>query len=142
MSKNYLHKMLDRLAGNVLPLTQTIHPNAFLSLPNNSGSISINVFNPTVYNNPVAESIINGDIHYTSEDKQLIDLFQRYAEGLEPIRLKSELEQLKDTSSPETVRKTAKQKIVGFLWNKVAPAISQSALSVLTAYLQKVLTGS
>jgi len=42
--------------------------------------------------------------------------------------------------SPEEERRTAKQKIIGFLY-KVAPAIGQSALNVLTAYLQKVLTG-
>jgi len=85
---------------------------------------------------------MNGDIHYSDEDKELISLFEKYTQGLEPMHLRSQLELLKDTTSPEAERKTAKQRIVGFLYNKVAPALSQSALTVLTAYLQKLVTGS
>lgn len=127
--------------GNIVLEPQTVQPYAFLSFNNNSGAVNINILNPTVNNNAITDSIINGDINYTSKDKQLIELFQKYTEGLEVIRLKSELEQLKDTSSPEDIRKTAKQKVVGFLY-KVAPAIGQTALTVLTAYLEKLLTGA
>jgi hypothetical protein len=116
-----------------------------LSLSNNSGPISINISSPSVNNNSVMQSFveqtINGDITYMKEDKELLGLFERLATRQEAIVLKSELEQLKDTTSPEELRKTAKQKIIGFLY-KVAPAVGQSALSVLTAYIQKVLTGS
>ncbi len=115
------------------------------SLVNNFGSISVNLQNPSFYINSgeqqIFEQIFNGDIHYTSEDKQLIDLFEKHAERLESVLLKSDLDQLKDTSSSEAERKTAKQKIVSFL-SRVAPAIGQSALTVLTAYLEKILTGS
>jgi hypothetical protein len=38
------NEAFELAAGNVLPLTQTIQPNAFLSLANNSGSININIF--------------------------------------------------------------------------------------------------
>ncbi len=131
--------------GGDLSLTDTTHPSAFLSLVNNFGSISVNLQNPSFYINSgeqqIFEQIFNGDIHYTSEDKQLIDLFEKHAERLESVLLKSDLDQLKDTSSSEAERKTAKQKIVSFL-SRVAPAIGQSALTVLTAYLEKILTGS
>ncbi len=85
--------------------------------------------------------MINGDITYNKQDKELLELFERLATRQDAIVLKSDLEQLKGTGSSEEVRKTAKQKIIGFLY-KITPAIGQSALSVLTAYIQKVLTGS
>ena len=149
-------KMLDlrqRLESDALELTtetslavaQSVQPAALLSLPNTLDPLSITISNSSVTINPGLQSYIEqaiyGDIHYTTEDKELIHLFAKYTEGLETVRLKSELEQLKDETSPEAERKTAKQKIAGFL-SKVAPAIGQSALPVLTAYLEKVLTGS
>ncbi len=131
--------------GTARSLLSSGHPSPFLSLPQNSGSISINISSPSVSNTSAIQSLVEqtiyGDIIYTSEDRQLLALFEKYAERLEAIRLRSELEQLKDTSSPEEVRKTAKQKIVGFL-HKAAPAIGQSAMNILTAYVQKILTGT
>ncbi len=149
-------KMLDlrqRLESEAFELThdtslavpQSAQPTALLSLPNNLDPISFTISNSSVIINPgiqsYVEQAIYGDIHYATEDRELLHLFERYAERLESIRLRSDLEQLKDTSSSEAERKTAKQKIAGFL-SKVAPAIGQSALTVLTAYLEKVLTGS
>lgn len=148
-------KMLDlrqRLESDALELTnetslavtQSVQPAALLSLPHTLEPLSITISNSSVTINPGLQSYIEqaiyGDIHYTTEDKELIHLFAKYTEGLETVRLKSELEQLKDETSPEAERKTAKQKIAGFL-SKVAPAIGQSVLTVLTAYLEKLLTG-
>ena len=120
-------------------------PSALLSLPHNLDPIGITISNSSVIINPGIQSYIEqaiyGDIHYTTEDKYLLQFFEQYAKGLEGIRLRSDLEQLKDTSVSEVERKTVKQKIVGFL-SKVAPAIGQSALTILTTYLEKLLTGS
>jgi len=128
-----------------LAIPQSVQPITLLALPHNPDPISFTISNSSVIINPgiqsYVEQAIYGDIHYNTEDKELLHLFERYAERLESVVLRSELEQLKDTSSSEAERKTAKQKIAGFL-SKVAPAIGQSALTVLTAYLEKVLTGS
>ncbi len=131
--------------GDIHTALPTESISGLLSLSNNSGPISITISSPSVSNNSVIQSfvekMINGDITYNKEDKELLELFERLATRQEAIALKSGLEQLKDTTSPEDVRKTAKQKIVGFLY-KVAPAIGQSALNILTVYVQKVLLGS
>lgn len=128
-----------------LVVSKSVQPTALLSLPHNLDPFSIAISNSSVVINPGIQSYIEqaiyGDIHYTTEDKELLHFFDRYAERLEAIRLRSDLEQFKDPSSSEVERKTAKQKIAGFL-SKVAPAIGQSALTVLTAYLEKILTGS
>ena len=109
-----------------------------------SGTI-FTISNSSVIINPnlqsFVEQTINGDIHYSTDDKKLLELFEKYSERLEYALLRSDLAQLKDPSLPTVERETAKQKIVGFL-SKVAPAIGQSALTVLRAYLEKLLTGS
>ena len=128
-----------------LAISQSVQPTALLSLSHNFEPAGITISNSSVTINSGIQSFVEqaiyGDIYYTVEDNQLLHLFEKNAEGLELTRLRTELELLKDTSSLEAERKTAKQKIVGFL-SKVAPAIGQSALTVLTAYLEKVLTGS
>jgi len=146
-------KVLDirqRLESEIFDLASEIHPTALqaiqpsrlLALSTNVDPVHITISNSSVSFNSGMQSFVEqaiyGDIHYTVEDRELLTLFEKHAEQSEIIRLRSELQQLKDTSASEPERKTAKQKIVGFLY-KVAPAIGQSALSILTAYLEKTL---
>jgi len=148
-------KMLDirqKLESEVFELTnetnlevlQTVQPSALLALSTNIDPVHITISNSSVNINSGIQSFVEqaiyGDIHYTTEDKELFTLFEQYTEHLETVHLKSELQQLKDTSTSETDRKTAKQKIVGFLY-RIAPSIGQSTLTLLTAYLEKVLIG-
>lgn len=145
LRQRFESETLELTHNSNIAVSQSVQPIALLSLPNNLDPLSITISNSSVIINPgiqsYVEQAIYGDIHYNTEDKELLRLFERYAERLESVILRSELEQLKDTSSSEAERKTAKQKIAFFL-SKVAPAIGQSALTVLTAYLEKVLIGS
>jgi hypothetical protein len=129
--------------GTAFAVTQSIQPIALLSLPD---PLNITISNSSVIFNQGLQSYIEqsfyGDVQYTSEDKQLLHYIECYAEGLESTRLRSDLDLFKDPSVSEVERKTAMQKIASFLTTKVAPAIGQSALNVLTAYLEKKLTGS
>lgn len=138
-------EVFELMNATSLEISQTVQPLALLALSPTIDPVQITISNSSVSINSgtqsFVEQLIYGDIHYTTEDKELFALFEKYAERLEAVFLKSALEQLKDTSSQETERKTAKQKIVGFL-SKVAPAIGQSALAVLTAYLEKLLIGA
>jgi len=150
-------KVLDiglRLESDIFELTNAtdfellnpVRSTALLSIASNLDPINITISNSSVSINSGTQSYIEqaiyGDIQYTSQDKELIQLFERYAERFESVQLRSQLEKLKDTSIPESERKNAGQKIVGFLYNKVAPVLGQSALTILTAYLQKLITGS
>jgi hypothetical protein len=130
---------LEVASGTDISLTQALQPSTLLSLPNNLDPIGITISNSSVIINPGIQSYIEqaiyGDIHYATEDKKLLDLFAKYAQGLEAVRLRSDLEQLKDTSSQEAERRTAKEKIVSFL-AKVGPVIGQSTLDVLTVYVE------
>ena len=121
----------DVLEGELMNADELIspsNPSALLSFPNNLGAVNITV-----------GQIFYGDINYTSEDKQLIELFGKYADKLESVSLKSSLDELKDESSQKEKRQSAKQKITAFLY-KIAPMISESMVKVLVEYLEKKLT--
>ena len=98
--------------GISLSVTQSVQPSELLSLPNDLDPINIAISNSSVIINPGIQSYVEqaifGDIHYNTEDKQLLHLFEIHTERLESVLLRSDLEQLKDTSSSEVERKTAK----------------------------------
>jgi hypothetical protein len=84
--------------------------------------------------------MINGSIVYNKNDKALIKLFEKYAERIAAIQLKSDLDQLKDSSVAETSRTTAKQRILTFL-RKAANIAGKSAEKVAVSALSKYLEG-
>ncbi|MFC2055734.1 hypothetical protein ACFLV7_15780 [Chloroflexota bacterium] len=110
--------------GNIRPTT----PISLLSIPNNLGAVNVSI-----------GQIFYGNITYSAEDRQLIELFEKYADKLEAISLKSSLDELKDTSSPKEKRQTAKQKIASFLY-KIASIVGESVVKGLAEYLEKKVT--
>jgi len=121
----------DILEGEIVNAEELVppdNPSALISLPNNLGSVNLTI-----------GQIFYGDINYTPEDRRLIELFEKYAEKLETVSLKSSLDELKDESSQKEKRQTGKQKIAGFLY-KIAPMIGESLVKVLVEYLEKKLT--
>lgn len=134
----------DILTGDNLLLTSPEGSNPLLSIMNTSGPITINYTNVTAEQGAVIQSIIaqevNGNIAYTPEDNRLIELFDKYADKLQSLQLKSELDQLKDDSMPEDQRKTSKQKILSFLY-KFGKYMGDNAMQVLIAYIEKKALG-
>lgn len=111
-------------ADDFIPINK---PSTLLSLPINIAEMNIAI-----------GQIIYGDITYNAEDKRLLEFFEKHANKLEAITLKSSLDELKDVSSQKEKRKTAKQKIGGFL-NKMAPIIGESVVKGLAKYLETLL---
>jgi len=140
----FQNELLEITDGDATRITQAIQLPSVFSLSNNTGPITITLSNLSASDSAVIESIVqqevNGGVIYTSEDNQLIGLFNKYADTLAAVALKSELDQLKDTSLPTDERKTAKQRITGFLY-KVGQVASDVGVNVLTTYLEKLLTG-
>ncbi|MBC8555610.1 MAG: hypothetical protein H8D23_38855 [Candidatus Brocadiales bacterium] len=111
-------------ADEIIPISS---PSALLSIPNNVSSVSVAI-----------GQIFYGDVSYSSNDKQLLELFENHADKLEAITLKSSLDELKDVSSKNEKRETARKKIKGFLY-KVAPIIGESVVKGLAKYLESLL---
>lgn len=135
---------LDLSHLDFLPATQPLQPSNLLSIPFNTGPVTINVTSSSIRDSQVISTelaqIIQGDITYNAEDSQLIAFFEKYADRLEAITLRTALDQLKDKTVPEEERQTAKQKILGFLY-KILPKVGETALKVLLEYLVKASTG-
>lgn len=117
-----------------------------LCLTGNAGPISINVTNvvsdgDVSVQNEVSR-IINGDVVYNEKDQQMLGLFDRYADRLESVQLRSDLDQLKDTSTPIKSKKTSKQRILSFLYrvgSKVGETVIEIGVKALTVYLESLI---
>ncbi len=112
-------------------------------------NVSVNIGNLSVVNahniSTVVDSVVNGSIAYNDNDKLLLTLFQRYADGLEALQCRSDLDQLKDDSVSEPTRQNARQRLVGFLRKaaKKAGEVAETvAVDVLTKYLDSLLKGA
>ncbi len=53
-----------------------------------------------------ADQIVNGGINYTTQDREIMHLLLRFADRLEALQLRSDLDQLKDPSTPEPAKLT------------------------------------
>ncbi|MBT6337830.1 MAG: hypothetical protein HOJ48_00890, partial [Desulfobacula sp.] len=90
------------------------------------------------------EKIINGSIVYNDNDKLLIELFSKYAEKLESLQYRSDLDQLKDHTVAEPSRKNSKQRLVGFLLKtckKAGGVVEKVAVEALKQYLDSLMNG-
>jgi hypothetical protein len=138
-------EVLDLQGGSRLNIPVPSSPSSLLSLPQNLGTININLSAHSLQQNQIIQSVVtqtlNGDITYGAEDSQLIDLFEKFGDRLEALKLRSLLDELKDESSPQEKRQTAAQKIRGFLF-KYAPKVGEAAAKILLEYVGKKIGGT
>lgn len=134
--------------SSLLPFPQPEQPSSLLSLSQNTGPVTISIgtisVNGSTNSSAYIGHLINGNITYTQEDKKLIELFNEYADKITAIHLKSELEQLKDQTTPKETKSTARQKIVSFLYttaSTVGNKALETSIQVLIDYLAKLTTG-
>lgn len=111
-------------------------------------AISININNLSVVNSQKihneVEKIINGPILYNDNDKQLLNLFSRYTDGLETLQCRSDLDQLKDNTIAEPERQNARQRLTSFLLKaakKAGGVAEKVAIGALSQYLDALLKG-
>jgi hypothetical protein len=142
-------EVFEIASGDLLPTPLPEHISPFVSLSHNIGPIMINLPQVSVRNTTAIQSIVgqvvHGDITYNEEDRQLATLFNQYASQLEAIQLQSDLEQLKDESTPQSGKQTAKQRLLAFLYRTAetaGDAAVKIATSVLVEYLKNLSTGS
>jgi hypothetical protein len=68
----------------------------------------------------------------------------KFADRMESLQLRSDLDQLKDPSSPQTAKLTGKQRLVAFLHRAGAKAVEvggKVAVEALSKYLEGLLLG-
>lgn len=112
------------------------------------GNITVNVSNMLINNTQQihneAKNIINGDVICNKNDKKIIELISKYADGLEALQCHSDLEQLKDNSIDEPKRRNSKQRLLSFLKKAARKTIDiaeKAAIEGLSLYIGSLLTG-
>ena len=102
------------------------------------GDTIINI-KPQYINNVkgIVASEINGEMDYTPEDTQLMNIMEKYAsDKAELTRLKSSLNELKDKALPKNARTTAWQHLQSFL-SKTGNIIGDVGVHLLKKYLEQ-----
>jgi hypothetical protein len=117
--------------------------------PVHAAGLNFNINNLSLVNVHSIEQalgpLISTTIEYNQNDKMLLELFKRYADSIESLQCKSDLDQLKDGSIPEQSRQNAKQRLVGFLRkaaSKAGKVAEKVAVETLTKYLQSLAAGT
>ena len=133
---------------NIIQYIEDSLPNAKTtrSLLNNSTKI---INNQTININPqiiskvdgIVCSEINGNIQFTSEEREIEKLIEKYTTGIsETAELQSSLYELKDSSASNEQKRGAWQKLYGFL-GKVADKVGDVGITLLTKYIEQQMNG-
>jgi len=111
-------------------------------------NIVINIDNKSIINSQNSHNeigkLINETNVYNENDEQLIGLFSKYADGIESLQCRSDLDQLKDDTVAEPARRNAKQRLLGFLRkaaHKTVDVAEKITVEVLSKYLESMLKG-
>ena len=140
ISPDALARLVDATVPNVVSLSD----DSKLLLPYSSqvtaSSVTVNV-NPQFIHTVrgVVAQEIAGNVNFSEEDRQLIELFEHHA-GNEATQLTSALHELNDESAPEAGRVTAKQRIKKFLIG-VGKKTGDVAATLLEKYIEKKVMG-
>jgi hypothetical protein len=136
-------KTLTQVVHSIIPPVSGITSINSLSKPSSQAlgtTITVN-FNQQIIDKMqgvVAHSLI-GDISYTNQDRELIDLFEKYGQNRHS-ELMSSLNELKDRAAPKPDRVTAKQSLKKFLIG-CSKKIGDEALNILLKYLESQILG-
>lgn len=93
-------------------------------------------------------TIIVDRVHnkYSKEEKRILELAKKYGSGEEEVvKIKSQLEQVKDEELPLKQRKSAGQKIKSFLFKAGKKAVKHAediGVKILTKYLENLMNGN
>jgi hypothetical protein len=140
-------EILEAEYVRAVPAVEESKPSSLFSIVGNSGPVTINFpasqFNVGSSSGVIADQIVAGDITYTSQDKEILSLIDRVAGDVEALALKSELERLKDETTPPEQRKTGVQKLKSFLYRAgrhLGGKATDIGIKVLVAYLESLIS--
>ena len=125
------------------PIQNYNEPSIVLSLSGNTGPINISLQGNAKQDINAVKSIvggiISGDVEYNECDEKLISIFKEFGGRLEAIQLRSDLDQLKDSSTPEATKNTSKNRLTAFIYKAAAKASDKGievGINMLLEYLK------
>jgi hypothetical protein len=137
-------ELLDLADVAPLQIPSDVRPSSLLSVVGNA-PVTVNIAGHISQNGTsIAENIVNGGIHYNAEDREILTRIELVRDEIEVLRLRSELDRLKDPAISPEVKKTAVQKLKAFVYasgRRLGKKAEDVGTSVLVAYLDSLVTG-
>jgi hypothetical protein len=135
--------LLDSDASSPLPILRDNNPSSLFSIIGNSAPVTINLptFEQQVQGN-VKIGNLSASSAYSPEEKEILARISEMANDVEALRLRSELDRLKDVATPPHERRTAVQKLKSCLYSSgryLGKKVDEIGTKVLVAYLEKQL---
>jgi len=136
--------LLESREPLLLPLPAPEQPSALFSVIGNTAPVTISLPMATIATgaNSQIQELISGGMQYSLEDKEILQLIESLDDKVEALRLRSELDRLKDGATPPDERRTAVQKLKSFLYagaRYVGKAVDEVGTKLLVAYLERLL---
>lgn len=138
-------ELLDAKDSVLLPLPAENQPSSLFAIVGNTAPVTINLSNSVVASTVEVGQLISGGISYSVEDKEILELIAAIDDKVEALRLRSELDRLKDVATRPEERRTAVQKLKTFLYTGakyIGRKADDVATKVLVAYLERQISGN
>jgi hypothetical protein len=146
LSQSLDSELLDAKDATLLPVSPEDHPSALFAVIGNAAPVTINLPNAVLAHGGAGAvaQVVSGGVTYSSEDKELLLLIESLEDRVEALRLRSELDRLKDLATRPEERRTAAQKLKSFLYrgaSYVGRKVDDVGTQLLVAYLDRLVSG-
>lgn len=138
--------VLDADEAGGLALPTMAHPSSLFSVVGNVAPVTINISAANVVTGSasVVEGVVSGNVTYSSEDRQILLMLEGLSDRIEALKLRSELERLKDPATSQEQKRTSVQKLKAFLFQSgkyVARKVDEVGTQLLVNYLESLISG-
>ena len=135
-------ELLDANESVVLPMPDEKRPSTLFAVVGNTAPVTINMAPAAISTNSevVVSNVVSGGIKYSEEDKAILSLLAEVKDEIAALQLRSDLDRLKDPATSPDVKRTAVQKLKGFIYSMGKKA-EHIGTEVLIAYLNSILIG-
>ncbi len=136
-------ELLDTEGSAPLPVPASGQPSTLFSVVGNTAPVTLN-FGELSGAIEIGH-LVSGHINYSEEEKEILRIIQSVADEVEALRLRSELDRLKDTATRPEERRTAIQKLKSFVYKStkyIGSKADKVGTELLIAYLDRQMPGS
>lgn len=135
-------EVLDVSDGTLLPLPAEQHPSTLFAVIGNTAPVTINLASAAAGSQATLQKVVSGGINYTEEDRAILARIADLEDEVQALQLRSDLERLKDPVTSPDERRTAVQKLKGFLYSSarsLGKKADEIGTKVLVSYLQSLI---
>ena len=145
LSQSFEAELLDGVEAQLLPVPDGARPSSLFSIVGNTAPVTITIAGEISDHARLQVGlIVDGSARYSDEDKRLLALIERIDDKIEALQLRSELDSLKDPATAPEQRRTAVQKLKGFLYKGtkyVGQKVDEIGTQLLINYLDRLISG-